>query len=157
MDDDEIILEDWKMTKDRIKHFDDVVMRTRLQGIPIATALQAAAVLTADTFEKIAVTIPYLNFNIPLFSLIVLAGLVYLIPVIFLDWVHFILLMKAVKHALKIEAYPQFKNKLGITGALTSKSLTWLHKGGAIFAYLLIMTVGLIFVFSGPDIIKNIS
>lgn len=158
MDDDEIILEDWKMTKDRIKHFDDVVMRTRLQGLPIATALQAAAFLTSDTVGRINVNILNLNIiNLPVFSLIILAGLVYLIPVILLDAVHFKLLMQAVKHAQKIEQMSRFKEKLGITTALTGGWLTVLHAGGAAVAYFLIIIVGSYLVVTGPQIISNLS
>src|SRR6266567_1441091 len=40
--DSELYLKDWEMTKDRIKHFDDVVIRIRTQGVPLATAILAA-------------------------------------------------------------------------------------------------------------------
>jgi hypothetical protein len=43
LSDEDLRLEDWKMPNDRVKYLDDTVMRTRLQGLPIATSIQAAA------------------------------------------------------------------------------------------------------------------
>jgi len=80
-DDDLLQLEDWKVSKDRIKHFDDIIMRTRIGGLPIATGLQAAAFLTSNTIGKIQPEI--FPFDITIFSLIMFASVLYLIPVFF--------------------------------------------------------------------------
>jgi hypothetical protein len=44
--DEALILEDWKMSNKRVEYLDDTVMKTRLQGLPIATGIQAAAFTT---------------------------------------------------------------------------------------------------------------
>ena len=153
-DSDQIKLEDWKMTKDRIKHFDDVVMRTRLQGLPIASAIQASAFITADTIGKIELNIFGATF--PVFSVLVLAGLFYLVPVILLDVLHFSLLRKAVGHAISIEDHGIFKENLGITKALTSTRLTLLHSVGAYSIYALMILVGIFLIWKAPDILINL-
>lgn len=153
MDDDEIILEDWKITKDRIKHFDDILMRTRLQGIPIATALQAAAFITSGSIGKI--TVPVLGSDWPIFSLILLAGILYLIPVLLLDLFHFSLLIIAVNHAKKIEE-ENFNQKLGITRALTKRWLTILHVL-AYGVYLAIFVIGLHLINQAPNILEKLN
>ena len=53
MNDEDLILKDWEMTKDRIKHFDDVIIRLRIQGIPIAAAIQAAGFASIDYTKNI--------------------------------------------------------------------------------------------------------
>jgi len=152
MDDKEIFLEDWKMTKSRIQHFDDVVMRTRLQGIPIATALQGVAFITSDSIGKM--NIPIFDQTWPVFSLIILAGMLYLIPVLFLDIFHFLLLLKAVKYAKKIEK-EKFENKLNITHAITSNWLTVLHLL-AYGIYFAILAIGYIFLKEAQNILAGL-
>jgi hypothetical protein len=137
------------MTKDRIKHFDDVVMRTRTQGLPLATIIQAAAFVTNQQIGSYSVfTIN--GFVIHLFPLIMLAGLSYVISVLILDITHFKLLLKAVDHALTIEK-THFEGKLGITKALTTKSATWSHYIGAYLFYAVIIIFGSIFALLGPN------
>jgi hypothetical protein len=46
----DLVLKDWEMTKDRIKHFDDATIRLRLQGIPIGTAIQAIGLSASAEF-----------------------------------------------------------------------------------------------------------
>ncbi len=144
-------LEDWKMTKDRIKHFDDVLMRTRVEGIPIATALQAAAFVTAKDVGYIQTKIPFIGdpISLPVFSLIILASLAYLVPVLLLDILHFVLLKKAVEHAYDLEK--QLGNKIQITHKLTSFWLTLLHTVGAYLIYGMIFAAGIYFAFFGAN------
>jgi len=149
--DEEFKLEDWKMTKDRIKHFDDVLMRTRVEGIPIATALQAAAFVTAKDVGYIQTKIPLIfgTISLPVFSLIILASLAYLIPVLLLDILHFVLLKKAVEHAYDLEE--ELGNKIKITHKLTSFWLTLLHTVGAYLIYAVIFLAGIYFALFGAD------
>jgi hypothetical protein len=151
----ELRFEDWKMTKNRIKHFDDIVMKTRVQGIPIATAIQAAAFVSAASVGKIETTI--FNYQISVFSIIILSSLTYLVPVLLLDIFHFKLLLKAVKHASKIEEEEPFKGKLEITHKLTSRGLSVLHSLGGYGTYFVIFLAGFYFAFIGShDIITNL-
>lgn len=136
------------MSKDRIKHFDDVIMRTRITGLPIATGLQAAAFLTSDTIGKIHP--PMLSpLEIPIFSLIMIASVLYLIPVFLFDILHFTLLLKAVKHAKSIENQEVFRGKLEITTKLTSHRLTMIHKFAGYGIYLIIIGSGIFFAIMG--------
>ncbi len=151
MDDDEIRLEDWKMTKDRIKHFDDMVMKTRVQGLPIATAIQAIAFATLTSVGKIQTNV----LGLPVFSLIIIAGLIYLIPVLLLDILHLALLTKAVKHAKLIEDN-YFKDKLTITNVLSDKKLTVLHVVGGLGIYAVVFGAGLYFLFVAPQILLQL-
>lgn len=143
----ELQLEDWKMTKDRIKHFDDVIMRTRVGGLPIATGLQTVAFLTSDTIGKIHPDL--IPFNLSIFSLIMISSVFYIIPVFLFDILHFQLLVKAVRHAREIEASDHFKGKLQITTKLTSHKLTTLHRYAGYAIYIAIMVTGIIFAYIG--------
>ncbi|MGI0013130.1 MAG: hypothetical protein ACREBU_06780 [Nitrososphaera sp.] len=140
--DDNLYLEDWKMTKDRIKYFDDMVMKIRVGGLPIATGIQGAA-FVVDPANIASKTIMILGNELTIFQLIILAGLIYLIPVAALDVLHFYLLLKSVGRALQIEKMKQFKDKLAITHKLSSNWLTLLHILGGYGIY------GLIFYFGG--------
>lgn len=143
----ELQLEDWKMTKDRIKHFDDVIMRTRVGGLPIATGLQTVAFLTSDTIGKIHPDL--IPINISIFSLIMLSSVLYIIPVFLFDILHFQLLIKAVNHAREIEASDHFKGKLQITTKLTSHKLTVIHRYAGFAIYVAIMITGISFAIIG--------
>ena len=130
MNDEDLILKDWEMTKDRIKHFDDVVIRIRLNGIPIGTAIQAAGLASlkyTHTFKFGGIISPT--------SLIIAIGSIYLVPIFLLDMLHYDLLMKSVKHGMNIEDQPKYKGKLQITTKLTSDTLTKLHYYCAILVY----------------------
>jgi|RhiMetdeSRZDD1v2_1073273.scaffolds.fasta_scaffold2709233_1 hypothetical protein len=110
-------------------------MKTRLQGLPIATSIQAAAFTTLGakigdtTVGQTIVSIG--DFNIAVFQLIIIAGLAYLIPVLLLDILHYMLLIKAADHTKHIETN-SFNGNLSITSTLTSRRLTNLHTVGAI-------------------------
>ena len=135
------------MTKDRIKHFDDVVMKTRVHGIPIATAMQIAAFVTAQNIGGITTSF----FGLSVFSLIIIASLVYLVPVLLLDIVHFVLLLRAVKHAKNIESISTFKDNLRITHQLSDTKLTILHSVGGYLIYAFVFLGGLFFAFYGVN------
>lgn len=134
----DLILEDWKITKDRIKHFDDVVIRLRLQGIPIATAILAMGLASFEYTHNIK----FLGINTT--SLIVALGALYLLPVFFLDMLHYKLLLISVKHGQLIEAIPKYKGKLQITTKLTSPKLTTVHTICAIVIYICIIVCGFV-------------
>ncbi|MCP8321727.1 MAG: hypothetical protein H3Z52_12435 [archaeon] len=137
MSDDELLLQDWLMTKDRIKHFDDIVVRIRIQGIPIATAILAAGLISYQYTKEV------IFFGISAPALVVLAGTLYIIPILALDLFHFKLLMIAVEHGKYIENLPQFKGKLQITTKLTGRWLTIFHIVFAIAIYVVILVAGL--------------
>lgn len=136
---EDLILKDWEMTKDRIKHFDDVVIRLRLQGIPIGTAIQAIGLASFQYTQNIRI------WNIlSAASLIVALGSIYLIPIFALDMLHYTLLLISVEHARQIEAMPKYKGKLQITTRLTKPLLTKLHWFCAIAVYIGIIIAGFI-------------
>lgn len=139
MKDEEFFIKDWEMTKDRIKHFDDVVIRLRIQGLPIATAIQAAGWISFPYTKNIIV--PF--FNCTTAALILLFGSLYLIPIMILDMFHLHLMLKAVGYAKFIEN-DKFGGKIQITNKLTSRGLTLLHSVVAASVYLLILAFGLI-------------
>jgi hypothetical protein len=151
-DEENLRLEDWKMSNDRVKYLDDTVMRTRIQGLPIATSIQAAAFTTLGakigdtTVGQTMVSIGGLNLAV--FQLIIGAGLAYLIPVLLLDVVHYWLLLKAVDHTTKVED-TYFKDKLSITGILTHRKYTLMHTVGAYLIYAFIFIFGILFALFG--------
>lgn len=156
MNEDDILLEDWKITKDRIKHFDDVIMKTRVQGLPIATTIQAAAFASLGSIGKIS--IQFAGFDLHVFSLIIFAGLVYLVPILLLDLLHYKLLLKAVAHAKSIEERPQFVGKLEITHKLSSRGLSFLHAAGGYGVYIVVFASGIYFaLIAVNDIIKSLN
>ena len=138
MNDRDLILKDWEMTKDRIKHFDDVVIRLRIQGIPIAATIQAAGLASIEYTKDIIFC------GLSLTSLILIFGSLYLIPIFGLDLFHFKLLIISVNHAKNIEDSSEFKGKLQITSKLTSPILTWLHTILAAAIYLILILFGII-------------
>ncbi|WP_165394841.1 hypothetical protein [Methanofollis fontis] len=132
MDKDALRLEDWKMTKDRISHFDDVIIRLRIQGIPIALSIMVLGALLLPFLSN--ETVPFLGWNAS--SLPFLAAALYLFPICLLDIVHYKLLVHAVQHALDIEKEPPFEGTLQITGQLTNPWYTRIHTTVAIIIYL---------------------
>ena len=134
----DLILKDWEMTKDRIKHFDDIVIRLRLQGIPIGTAIQAIGLASFSYTHSIRV------WGISATSFIIALGSIYLIPIFLLDIFHYKLLLISVEHGREIEAMPQYRGKLQITTKLTSRKLTVLHWACAIAVYLGVIVFGFI-------------
>ena len=66
----------------------------------------------------------------------------YLLPIAFLDFFHFNLLLKAVKHAQYIENN-YFDGKLQITTKLTSPILTILHTVFVILVYVIVIIAGI--------------
>jgi hypothetical protein len=153
LSDEEILrLEDWKMSNDRVKYLDDTVMRTRIQGLPIATSIQAAAFTTLGakigdtTVGQTNVAIG--DFNIAVFQLIIGAGLAYLIPVLLLDILHYMLLIKAANHTKYIETQ-YFKDRLSITSKLTASHYTHMHTIGAYLIYGFIFVFGVLFALYG--------
>ena len=121
----DFVFEDWKMAKDRIKHFDDVVVRIRLQGLGIAATIMSIGAASLQFTG--AVRFPLGPFTLAGSALIVLLGALYLIPVAALDWLHYQLLIRSVGRALEIERLPDYRGKLCITTELTSFKLTRLH------------------------------
>lgn len=133
MKDEDLILEDWKVTKDRIKHFDEVVIRLRLGGIPIASAIIGAGLASFQYTSQIVFNIG--RFTINATSIVILLGAFYLLPIFALDMFHFHLLLISVKHARQIEQQKKYKGKLQITTKLTSPILTKMHTAIAILIY----------------------
>jgi len=138
----DLILKDWEMTKDRIKHFDDVVIRMRLQGIPIATAILAVGLASFPYTHPIKVSI--LHWVITATSVIIALGSIYLIPIFVLDALHYNLLLRSIEHAKQIEQLPKYKGKLQITTILTSPILTRLHTICAVAVYLGVIAFGFV-------------
>jgi len=138
MSEPDLILKDWEMTKDRIKHFDDVVTRLRLQGIPIGTAIQAIGLASFQYVQSIKI------WGVSAASLIIALGSIYLIPIFFLDLLHYNLMLISVRHGKDIEALPKYKGKLQITTKLTSRKLTILHTSCAVIVYCGVIILGLI-------------
>jgi hypothetical protein len=151
-DEDNLRLEDWKVSNETVKYLDDTVMKTRIQGLPIATSIQAAAFTTlgAKVGETVVgqTNVAIGDFNITVFQLIVMAGLAYLIPVLLLDILHYMLLLKAVNHAKFIETR-YFKDKLSITSKLTASHYTHMHTIGAYLIYGFIFVFGILFALYG--------
>jgi hypothetical protein len=146
-DEDTLKLEDWKMANDRVKYLDDTVMKTRTQGIPIATTIQVAAFTTLGAkIGDITIgqgIIHIFGFSLAVFQLIIGASLAYLVPVLLLDIMHYKLLLRAVDHTKVLESH--FKDKLLTTTKLTSSKLTLMHTVGAYLVYAFIFVFGILF------------
>lgn len=159
MDAADLKLEDWKMSNDRVKYLDDTVMTTRVQGIPIATSILAAAYASIGakigdiSIGQSMISIFGLDFSV--FQLIIAAGLGYLIPVLLLDILHYRLLLVAVGYTRKLEE--SFNNQLHITSELTAPHLTHIHTIGGYSVYGLIFIFGILFIFFGTPILKGVS
>lgn len=116
MEDVELYLRDWEVTKERIKHFDDVIIRLRLQGIPIALALMSLGAIIYPSIKAVPIPI----FHSSAGSLLFFAAGVYLIPIFALDIVHYILLLESVQHAIDIENRDEFRGKIQITKGIVT-------------------------------------
>ena len=127
--DGELYLKDWEITKDRIKHFDEIVMRIRVQDIPISSAFFIAGWGLHNEGYQWA---PWLF----------LLASVYILPIAAFDYFHYILLVKAVRHAIWLEQN-KFDNKIQITQKLTSRWLSILHVGAAAGIYIVIFIASL--------------
>jgi hypothetical protein len=127
--DELLLLEDWKMAKSKIEFFDDTIMRTRVQGLPIFSAIQAFGFLTSNNIFQIG------NTAYPLGVYVMIGGLVYLTAILCLDILHYLLLVKARNRAIAIESTPAFKGKLMVTHVLSSRGLTILHSLGGYAIY----------------------
>lgn len=138
-----LLLEDWKMTKDRIAHFNENLIRLRIQGIPIATAIQIGAFLISKDFSNKPICLPVIDISLSFINLIFFASAIYLIPIFLLDMFYFRMLLLSVKHAINIEKMKDFYGKLSITRSLTSKPLTTLHMAASIIMYIIIISVGI--------------
>lgn len=143
--DRDLIFEDWKMTKDRIAHFDDVVIRLRLEGIPIASAIIGAGLASFQYTSNIVFNIDKISINAT--SIVILLGAIYLLPIFALDMFYYRLLMISVEHARQIEQ-EEYPGKLQITTKLTSPSLTTAHRVIAIIIYVGIFITALTLAFA---------
>ncbi|MHA1672724.1 MAG: hypothetical protein ACTSYI_03770 [Promethearchaeota archaeon] len=120
----EFLLEDWRMAKDRIKHFDDVVIKLRLEAIPISGLL-----ITLGITQQVDV--------------LFLIAAIYLIPIFLLDIVHFTLLIKSVKYALELET--KLNNQVNITTRLTRTWISVLHGLGYLIYFAIWISIYIIF------------
>ena len=134
LEDKDLVLEDWKVTKDRIKHFDDVVVRLRLGGVPIASAIIGAGLASFQYTSQIVFSIS--KFTINATSIVILLGAFYLLPIFALDMFHFHLLVISVNHGRQIENQEKYRGRLQITTKLTSPTLTRMHTIIAVIIYL---------------------
>ena len=137
----DLVLEDWKVTKDRIKHFDDVVIRLRMGGIPIASAIVGAGLASFQYTSSLVFEIGCLSINAT--SVVILLGALYLLPILALDMFHFRLLLISVEHARQIEQREEYKGKLQITTKLTSPFLTRTHTAVSIIIYGIVFVTAL--------------
>ena len=135
MENDSLILEDWKMTNDRIKHFDGIIIRLRLGGIPIASAIIGAGLASFKYTSTIMFSIA--SFTINATSIVILLGAFCLIPICALDMFYYWLLQISVDHAREIEE-KIFKAEL-ITTKLTKRPYTIVHTAIAIFTYIAVI------------------
>lgn len=126
----ELILEDWKMTKDRIRHFDDIIMRIRVQSLPISIGL----FLFAFSSRSLTGVVKLYIWAIHVSSLALIFTGLYLIPIALLDFLHYRLLLKSVDHAKELEN-KYFEGNIEITNILTSPYLTHLHSCAVILFY----------------------
>ena len=122
----DLIVINWQSFKDRIKFFDDIIARLRLEGTPICIGIY---------------TLGYLVH----FQLIYLLGIAYIFGILCLDLLHFKLLRVAVKKAKEIEN--KFEDGiLTVTKSLTTKWRTIYHFIGIFILYgvLIVAGIGLI-------------
>lgn len=145
----DLVLKDWEMTKDRIKHFDDVTIRLRLQGIPIGTAIQAIGLASFQYTQNIRV------WGVTATSLIIALGSIYLIPIFLLDILHYKLMLISVEHAKQIESMSKYKGKLQITTKLTTPKLTLLHWICAMTVYLGVIFFGFVLAYFVNSVTAN--
>lgn len=128
----DLVFEDWKKAHDKIEHCSDIVIRLRLEGISIASAIIGAGLATFQYTSEIVFNIDKITINGT--SIVILLGAVYLLPIFALDMFYYKLLLISVKHARQIEQ-EKYKGDLQITTKLTSKALTTAHAVIAIIIY----------------------
>lgn len=120
----ELTIINWQMFKDRIKFFDDIISRLRLEGTPICIAIY---------------TFGYLS-N---FWLVYLLGILYVSGILCLDILHMRFLMISVNKAKNIES--KFENSiLSVTTDLESGKRTFIHYFGAGILYGSLIIAGVI-------------
>lgn len=134
------------MTKDRISHFDDIVVKIRIEGAPIATAIYGIAALVVQYAEGLALSIG--GILVPVASVIFYFGALYIAAIALLDFVHFRLLLISTSHARLIESREPYRGKLQITTKLTSKKLTITHFLAMLLVYTFLAGVGVLAAFS---------
>ena len=113
----------WTTFKDRIKFFDEIISRLRLEGTPICIGI-----FTLGYLAK--------------FWLIYLLGIFYISGILLLDLLHFWLLLVSVNKALSIENNIE-GNYLTVTRDLTNPSRTILHLLGVFILYCSLIIVGI--------------
>ena len=122
----ELTIVNWQMFKDRIKFFDDIISRLRLEGTPICIAIY---------------TFGYLS-N---FWLVYLLGIFYVFGILCLDLLHMRLLMTSVDKAKQIES--KFENsELSVTTDLESVKRTFIHYFGAGILYGSLIVAGVVLI-----------
>lgn len=137
MDKTELLLEEWKITKDRISHFDEIVIRLRIEGISLALLIIGIGFTIVQYAPKVYVNL--LQWSAA--GLIFIFASLYLIPIFSFDMLHYYLLLKSVKHSIEIER-ELFLDKIAITQKLTAKTLTVIHSIFFIALYIVIITMG---------------
>ena len=122
----DLIVINWKTFKDRIKFFDDIIAKLRLEGTPICIGIYTLGYLAQ-------------------FWCVYMLGIFYIFGILCLDSLHFILLMAAVKQAKNIEGKFE-KEILTVTKYLTTKWRTALHFIGVFILYAAFMIVGVVLI-----------
>ncbi len=140
----DLVFQDWLMTKDRIRHFDEIVVKIRIEGAPIATAIYGIGVLAFPYAQQVLLTVPLVGWKLSAPSLLFYFGAVYIIAMALMDFLHLKLLGIAVEHARLIEKQEPYKGKLEITTKLTNRPLTALHYGSMFLMYALLAAVGIL-------------
>lgn len=140
IDDKALYLEDYRMTQDRIKHFENILTRIRVGAFPVTAVFIGLAFgfLTFTDAKDISINIH--GYNISIASLIFLISGIYFLSMALLDKFYYKLLQRVIEHAKYLEQNI-FDNKLQITTKLTSNDSKNLHEN----ARRLLYTVYLIF------------
>jgi hypothetical protein len=143
----ELVLEDWKMAKDRIKSFNDQVNAIRISGIPLVLVIIAVGFVIIDKLNLI--TIPLINCNAAIIPFVFAA--LFTIPLCLLDIIYYNMLLKAVQHAHSIERREPFKHLICITDKITCPKLQVLHTTSlvALYGTIFMLCLILIVVFWG--------
>lgn len=127
------------MTKEQIRHFDDMIIRLRVEGISISLVIIGIGFTIVQLAPN--VVIPIINWSAA--SAMFIFASLYLFPIFLFDMVHFKLLLTSVDYAISLENQ-YFAGKIALTNTLTSKYLTWLHTGAFYFLYLVIIVIGIV-------------
>jgi hypothetical protein len=130
---EDLLLEDWKMAKDRIGHFNERITEIRIASPTISVAIQGAAFVANYQYHVPPQISKYL----------LIFGALILIPLFALDQFYFWLLLKAVDRAKEIENLKPFRGYLKITHVLTGRPLTIFHEFAALFLYFLLIGSGI--------------